>query len=264
MRYTQTETAHTKHVKQFSMEWPDFVRHLFEHSSIEAKPEEKDYTQAFASCILKPDCDRRKKVNVERMSSFVAFDLDSHFYVEELTHAMQGVEFVAYTTTKSVIDSKRWRIVVRLTDEYEAVDHLLVWHFFNEIFWHKLDENTKDLTRLSFFPRNWTKSNAEIHHSEGHPFDVAELVASGWIPSNIDTMLTVQTSPTEEEDFIYLMSESIAPIGDPIFTDRLIEKFFAEKKGGALLSAACPCRYPLQSERLVPERQRSCRSSRSA
>jgi hypothetical protein len=112
------------------------------------------------------------------------------------------------------------------------------WEFFNERLLGALDHSTRDITRLSYVPRDWEKSMAQIFWCDGFAFDVAELVRSGWQPASEAAQRGVQASLTPIP-LVDALDGSSPPIGDPVITERMLKKFASSPQGGRFYKLLC-------------------------
>lgn len=67
----------------------------------------------------------------------------------------EGLEFIAFTTTKSREHHHRYRIVLPYECPIAPQRHLVAWLAVNDKLGGVIDAGTKDPARLSFFPARW-------------------------------------------------------------------------------------------------------------
>ena len=199
-------------------------------------PDQKSEREWIAPFILKPGSTRRIAENISHFVRFIAIDIDAPGWTfDRILSRMNGLEFIAHTTTKSRPDHQRWRVIAFLSREYTVTEHASVWHFMNDKFDRDIDKNTKDKTRISFAPAQWVGADNHMHQVAGALLNVDEILAS----HPVADVRTPQLAVTE------LPVLGPPPDGLEIVTQGMVTEFMASPPGGRfwklLCSAAVRC-----------------------
>ena len=153
---------------------------------------------------------KRKKSDVDYLSPFICVDIDEQGYtIDVIKEMFEGVEIVAHTTTKSKPDWQRWRVVIKLDREYSGEEYEAIWRLLQLYFDGKMDDSTKDWTRLSFMPSRWLNSHNEFYYIKGQPWIVDDVIALA-PPAPVIPTFDMNVELVE------------APDGMPIITDNMI------------------------------------------
>jgi len=115
-------------------------------AQMERHPSEKETSTPWtAPFVLKEGAGRRRAEDVERIAAFASVDIDeSGWTIQRIDEELPGRAFVAHTTTKSIPEHQRWRVIVRLDREHTTAEFGSVWRSMNLMFHGELDSRTKN------------------------------------------------------------------------------------------------------------------------
>ncbi len=142
----------------------------------------------------------RAAANVEHLS-FGSFDIDlpgdhpDYISFDAMRSRLEVmcVSYILATSTKSLADDHRYRLILRFDVPVQAAHHLTMWRHINGLFGNIFDRSTHDPSRLSFFPANWT----------GRPRDPKGAIINDW--------------PAKDAFQAFACNRNGNPIGQPSF-----------------------------------------------
>jgi len=181
------------------------------------------------------DPKRRKKINVVELSA-LALDLDHGVTLDgDLpTWRNLGCAFAVYTTHshKRVTDSnldaeERFRVVLPLAEPVPALYWPALWQWANKKSGGKLDPNTKDQSRMLYWPAI-AAAGAEYYHEihDGRPLEWRELSALRYAINAFESELGELLAATQpalpgQKGRNDLLFESAAALGELIAGEML-------------------------------------------
>jgi len=123
--------------------------------------------------VLKEDAVQRRVEDIEYLAPFVCLDLDAPGWsLARLRDALQGLRMIVYTTASSTLAHPRWRLIVALDRTYSVAEHRRVWKWFNLALNGEVDTQTKDASRISYFPAQYTGANNQFHVFDGIKMEI--------------------------------------------------------------------------------------------
>lgn len=139
----------------FECEMTDFFQVLGERSCMPCHPDDKldSLMLSFARC---PEGQPRLKESAVGAAA-LAMDVDDGWTLEKAEGALRslGAPYVLHTTTNSMPDAHRFRILLFLSREVDAVEYEHLWLGLAGRWGVKMDERTRDISRLSALPAKW-------------------------------------------------------------------------------------------------------------
>ena len=201
--------------------WNDLVSFLQRCSQEPRNPELKEKSKCLVPAVFKDYGKGRTKKNIDRMAAIKFFDLDEAGWSEtRIRETLDGITFLAHTTTQSRPEHQRWRIVVQLDREHTKAEHAALWKFFQELFGHQFDAKTKDASRASYLPYAWEGACNEFFVSRGEPLPVDWVIDLGFEPEEEIEVASVDS-----------IGEFEIPVNS-IFTEKMIEIYKTSPVGG--------------------------------
>jgi hypothetical protein len=112
-------------------------------------------------------------------ADFTALDLDVGDWTIFAAAAWcrsRELAHIAYTTTKSVPAHHRFRLILPFDRRVDRDEYRDVWTALAETLPAKVDEATKDISRLSVIPYSWVGAFNRFIFGEGRPVNVDKLL----------------------------------------------------------------------------------------
>lgn len=210
-------------LQEFDTSWDEFRNFLHDASLLPNDPLDKDHHFWVAPFHLKPEMVgvHRRMEDITGIGPFICCDLDcGHWSLSDIRCQLH-TRAIVYTTASSTRDDPRWRLLIGLDREYTVAEYPRLWRWFGDRF--KLDEQTKDFSRISYMPAQWS--------------DEAVFFAIDGLPARVDgilSMVPVQPStPTSTTQFHGALK--LAPNGTDIITPAMLDRARNAPRGGRLM-----------------------------
>lgn len=209
-------------IDQIDCMWGEFVDLLTDCTQVPrpATDAAKNSAPWVAPFLLKSGADSRRKEDVDRMACWIGLDLDmGNWSASQIAGKLAGSGYIAWTTTKSVPDAQRWRVIVSLDREYTISEHDRVWRWFNDRFERQLDPATRNYNRIFYVPAMWDGGdNLFINHYAR--------------AASVDNILSM-VAPVEQIEPLtsYVGDLVAAPDGTPIITEFMLMRAMQSAKG---------------------------------
>jgi hypothetical protein len=164
--------------KEFDETWDAICAEWLRLSTIPRTKYEKEETGTVpAICPVSYSGNRRLKDEALAWS-FAGFDIDHGVTFDEMKDALDhlGWTYCIHTTTTSMANEHRLRVLLPITRDILAAEYPGVWASFNLFFGGVLDHKTRDISRLFYVPAAWRGSDyRRIEFGHGSPVDIDRI-----------------------------------------------------------------------------------------
>lgn len=227
-----------------SEDWYSFVSILKKLSDVVGyKPSSDDLEnkQALISpAIYANDGDTRKNSNVIGWDIVVLDIDDTKLSLEEIEEKFKLFNFVAYSSASCTYDKLKLRVIIPLSHRAPKERLSQLWFAVQKWSGGLVDEQTKDLSRMSYIPARYTNKGSDYRHF----FLVNEGIDLPW-----DKLIAKYPSPPPEEKFkrdnplknlkrkLFMSNNQIPDMNirsdkNPLVNERMIKEYLLTPAGG--------------------------------
>ncbi len=214
--------------------WDDIVEVCEVRRKVIRPQADKPNSGWVCNAILRDGATSRKLTDVARMAAWIGLDLDhANWSLKTLLCYFNGLKCIIYSTTRSTVSERRWRVLTPLSREMTTAEFAGVWRAWNVLLNGEVDTKTRNLNRLHYLPATWYDAdgvfgNNEYHVQDGQFMDVDELL-----------MICPPKEPTYYTE-VYQTDGVQRPDGTEIITEAMIQKHMTRGQvGGRFFKLLC-------------------------
>lgn len=210
----------------------ELAEHLRLCAEMPRDPADKDHWHWISPMILHDGATHRRDIDIARMAAWFACDLDDgNYQLSDLKLRLLGTSWIGWTTTNSQPDRMRWRVIQKIDQEYDPIDHprLVQWYQ------GKFPENresiakTSNPSRIFYCPALWSGATNLFHATEGSSVKVSAILAM--VPPILETTPSMPSST--------MVTERKAPLGNHVITRHMVEAAQMKGAGGRMYPMLC-------------------------